>query len=435
MKKLEKSNSLKKINKFIGLTIVVLMVSLIFVSCDILLSETDDDDNGNGDSAPTADEFEPNDERAEAVAIDLDKKYNARISEKTDDDWFKITPAHGSDTYDKVQISVTDVSTDLFIHIELRGADGGILDSHGTDTGGQDLTYTFATPGADYYVRFSGWNSWQSDHSSSGDYSFTVSNLDANDEYAPNHTFETAEESLEYGTSYDGVIVSKYEDDYYKFTNPTSAVWNSYTFTLTDVSDDLYGKFNRYGADESELGSKGADTAGADLTYNFISNENEFYIRVSGWNSWQSDHSSSGSYTLTPVSNGNDDNEPDDTFEEAREITSFPASDPTGTVLTDAANNNNGDYEFFKVTLKGDKKVLWSVDPAASNTELHFRCYDSDETFIDGTLADGGDGETINGFINNLDSTDTFFYIKLGAYVGDNGDYTISFTETDADPE
>jgi len=433
MKKLEKSNSLKKINKCIGLTIVMLMVSLVFISCDILLTETDDDDNGNGDSAPTADEFEPNDERAEAVAIDLDKKYNARISEKTDDDWFKITPAHGSDTYDKVQISVTDVSTDLFIHIELRGADGGILDSHGTDTGGQDLTYTFATPGADYYVRFSGWNSWQSDHSSSGDYSFTVSNLDANDEYAPNHTFETAEESLEYGTSYDGVIVSKYEDDYYKFTNPTSAVWNSYTFTLTDVSDDLYGKFNRYGADESELGSKGADTAGADLTYNFISNENEFYIRVSGWNSWQSDHSSSGSYTLTPVSNGNDDNEPDDTFEEAREITSFPAENLTGTVLTTAANDG-GDYEFFKVDLAAGKKITIEVDPEASDMEVHFNVYD--ESKNKKHTEDGDDGETIGYIPFNDGSTNTYFYVELGGFLGSsaNGDYSISLTEEDYTP-
>src|SRR6056297_1415736 len=136
MKKLEKSNFLKKINKCIGLTIVMLMVSLVFISCDILLTETDDDDNGNSDSAPTADEFEPNDERAEAVPIVLDTKYNARISEKTDDDWFKITPAHGSDTYDKVQISVTDVSTSLYIHIELYKADGESVATHGTTTEG-----------------------------------------------------------------------------------------------------------------------------------------------------------------------------------------------------------------------------------------------------------------------------------------------------------
>ncbi len=130
--------------------------------------------------------------------------------------------------------------------------------------------------------------------------------------------------------------------------------------------------------------------------------------------------------------NVNDDYEPDNTFEEAREITSFPI-ELTGKVLTNAASPDytNGDYEFFKVTLKGDKKVLWSVDPEASNTELHFNVYNSIESY-EGQV-DGDDGRTITGSMNNLGSTDTHFYIKLGAFVGDNGDYTISFTETDAD--
>ena len=35
--------------------------------------------------------------------------------------------------------------------------------------------------------------------------------------------------------------------------------------------------------------------------------------------------------------------------------------------------------------------------------------------------------------MNNKTGVNSYFYIKLGAYVGDNGNYTISFTETDAD--
>jgi hypothetical protein len=35
--------------------------------------------------------------------------------------------------------------------------------------------------------------------------------------------------------------------------------------------------------------------------------------------------------------------------------------------------------------------------------------------------------------MNNTSGSDSFFYIELGAFVGDNGHYTISFTETDAD--
>jgi len=152
-----------------------------------------------------------------------------------------------------------------------------------------------------------------------------------------------------------------------------------------------------------------------------------------GWDGIAYDHSSSGSYTLTPVVNGNDDNEPDDTFEQAREITSIPSSGLTltGTILATAANNNDGDYEFFKVSLANNKKVLWSVTPKASNTELHFRVYDANKEYLG--KADGSDGQTITGSMNNTSGSDSFFYIELGAFVGDNGHYTISFTETDAD--
>ena len=406
---------------FIGLICLMLMLSLVLVSCNLLPID---------DIVPTVDDYEPNDERSEAFIIALDTTYDARISDDDDDDWFKITPAHGSDTYDQVQISVTDVSQSLFIRITIYASDGEELDYDYASTGGQDLTYTFATPGVDYYVRFSGDIGYGVDHESNGNYSFTVSYMDANDEFAPNHSFETAEESLEFGNAYDGVLVSQYEDDFYKFTNPSPGTWNSYTISLTNVSGDLFGSFERYGADRASLGRTYGTTQGADVSYTLTSNEDEFYLRVSGDIGYGLDHYSKGSYTLTVTNNGNDDNEPDDTFGDAREITSYP-TDLTGTILSDAANDNGGDYEFFKVTIANNKKVSWSVDPDAANTELHFHVYNASQTYLGNE--DGGDGQTINGNMSNTTGSDSFIYIKLGGFIGDNGDYSISFTETDAD--
>ncbi|HHU96370.1 MAG: hypothetical protein QM293_04180 [Bacteroidota bacterium] len=417
-----KKNTNKSKNQFSLLTIVFLALSFIVVSCEF---EVDIDDID--DPIITADKYEPNNKLTEAYAVTLGTKYNAKISGETDDDWFKITPSHGGDTYDKVQISVTDVSADLKIRMELYDADGKSLAVHGTSTGGQSLTYTVATPGVEYYVRFSGWDGF-TDHRTTGSYSFTVSNLNANDEFAPNHTIGTAK-SLEFGKSYNGVLVSKYEDDYYKFTNPTPGVWNSYTINLTNVSDDLKVRIYLYGEDKSKLVSKGVSTAGADLSYTFVSKEDEFYLQVLGWDGF-TDHQSSGSYTLTPVVNGNDDYEPDDTFEQAREITSYPTGNLTGTILADAYDDNGGDYEFFKVSLANGKKVLWSVKPEASNTKLHFQVYDPNKIYLG--KATGSNGQTITGSMNNTSGADSFFYIKLGGYVGDSGNYTISFTETDA---
>ncbi len=190
-------------------------------------------------------------------------------------------------------------------------------------------------------------------------------------------------------------------------------------------------KIHIYGSDKKELGTKGTSTAGADLTYTFISKDDEFYVRVSGWDGYVNNNKSSGSYTFTPVCNGNDDNEPDDTFEDAREITSFPTP-VTGTILIDAANNNDGDYEFFKVTIYNGKKVEWEISPEASNTELHFNVYDTNKTLFGNV--DGNKGQTVTGSMSNTSGSESYFYIKLGAFVGDNGNYTISFTETDAAP-
>ncbi len=417
-----KKNTEKSKNQYSLLTIIFLALLFIVVSCEF---EVDIDDIV--DPIITADKYEPNNKLTEAYAITLGTTYNAKISENTDDDWFKITPSHGKDTYDKVQISVTSVSSDLKIRMELYDADGKSLAVHGTSIGGQSLTYTVATPGVEYYIRFSGWDGF-TDHRTIGSYSFTVSNLNANDEFAPNHTIETAK-SLEFGKSYKGVLVSQYEDDYYKFTNPKPGTWNSYTFTLNNVSDDLKVRIRLYGANKSVLDSKGVGTAGADLSYTFVSKEDEFYLQVLGWDGF-TDHQSSGSYTLTPVVNGNDDYEPDDTFEQAREITSYPTGNLTGTILADAYDDNGGDYEFFKVSLANGKKVLWSVKPEASNTKLHFQVYDPNKKYLGN--ATGSNGQTINGSMYNTSGTDLFFYIKLGGYVGDNGNYTISFTETDA---
>ena len=140
-------------------------------------------------------------------------------------------------------------------------------------------------------------------------------------------------------------------------------------------------KIHIYGSDKKELGTKGTSTAGADLTYTFISKDDEFYVRVSGW---------------------------------------------------DAAKNNDCDYVFFKVTINNGKKVEWEISPEASNTELHFNVYDTNKTLFGNV--DGNKGQTVTGSMSNTSGSESYFYIKLGAFVGDNGNYTISFTETDAAP-
>jgi hypothetical protein len=396
-----------------------LTLSLGMVSCEKILPIVNQED-----------EYEPNNTLDEAFVVVLGTEYDAKISQTDDDDYYKFETAHSNDTYDEVQISVTNVSSDLFIKMELYSADGQSLASEGTTTGGQTLTYNLATPGASYYVRFSGWDGYVNDHGSMGSYTLSISNLDANDEFAPNHTINTAEESLEYGSSYNGVIVSRYEDDFYKFTNPMPGVWNSYTISLTNISESLFGFIEVFKGDKSSIYTNGQQTAGADLAYTLITKEDEFYIRVGGWDGYVNEYGSRGAYSITVVNNGNDDYEPDDTFENARDISTFPTN-LNGTILATAASNNDGDYEFFKVAINDQKKVSWAIDPVASNTELHFTVYDPNLTSM-GNI-DGVDGQTITGSMNNNTGANSFIYIKLGAFIGDNGNYSISFTESSSD--
>jgi len=83
-----------------------------------------------------------------------------------------------------------------------------------------------------------------------------------------------------------------------------------------------------------------------------------------------------------------------------------------------------------------DREQLWipeEIDPSASDMELHFKIYYEDQSLADNGK-DGADGETLDFYLNNGTAADVTLYIELGGYVGDsyNGDYTISFTETDA---
>ena len=82
--------------------------------------------------------------------------------------------------------------------------------------------------------------------------------------------------------------------------------------------------------------------------------------------------------------------------------------------------------------IANNKKVSWSVAPENPNTELHFDVYNAERGHI--KTIDGSRGQTIGFYVNNKSGVDIHVYIKLGGYIRDNnGNYTISFTETAAE--
>ncbi len=401
-------------------------------SCDFLNTLLGVEDNGDSNGLD-GDEFEPNDSWQEASPLSLAADYSASISENEDVDFYEITTAHASDTFDKVEFFLGAGSADLLFHFEVYSTSGEKLLGATADTPGQNFTYTLACPGGTFLFRVSGWDEIMNrDNGSHGPYTVTVTNLDANDAQAPNHTQATAA-SVSFDTSYPGTIVSIYEDDWYTVSNTDSDRWERFQMRITDVATDLAAGYFIYDAAQTEIyannSATSAFTKGADQIYSFASKSSDFFFRVCGWNNvMHRPYGSSGTYSFEVLDlNANDDFEPDDTLANAREVTTFSA-DYAGTIVVDAANDNGGDYEWFKVNIADGTNIAWSVDPADTNTELHFNVYNASQTPLG--QEDGLDGETIGGNMDNISGSDSYFYIELGAFVGDTGNYTISFTET-----
>jgi hypothetical protein len=391
--------------KLISLTIIL---SLSLASCEKLKDDLTDDD------------FEPNDTRSEAAAITLNTWNEAYVDEE-DIDWFSFTVSH--EGYDIVLIEIENLSDELELGVGLYDPQGNEIGNWGAGNGA-DITINFSTVAGTFYIKITSRYG-----SNAGDYQLKVANTNANDAYEPN---DSSDEAYDLGTlpvtDLNASLVSNYEEDWYTFTTSNTNSWDRIEVLVENDSDDLELYFAVYDDDSNEICAVGGSN-GEDLSSTLTTKGGTFYILI------QSRYGSNiGDYSLSIQNQDiNDDNEPDDTFETAREINTFPSGNIQGTIVTDAANDNGGDYEYFKVTLLNGKKVLWSVDPEANDMELHFNVYDQSMTYVGNY--DGSEGQTINGSVNNAGTTDTYFYIELGGYLGntENGNYTISFTETAAD--
>jgi hypothetical protein len=279
---------------------ISMMALTVFLcgSCDLLGDLTGVDD------------FEPNNSLSEAYPIEQGVIYDAHIAEN-DADFFSFTTTHGSTTFDEVEISVNDVGPELMIGVAVYDSNGEFVGKKNVATKGAALTYILRDLQSDqtYYVRFSGtWGGktdWTvdgiGDHDSEGAYSFRIRNLNANDEFAGNHSLNDAY-SITTGQPYDGVLVSKYEADFFSFT-PTS---DNMQLQVTNVGSDLIIGIAFYRPDFELIGNAGAKTEGANYTLNLtdLNTEATYYLRFTGtWgHAWEvdgaGDHYNYGPYTF-----------------------------------------------------------------------------------------------------------------------------------------
>lgn len=396
---------------------IYLVISFLLFSCE------KEEVNDNMSSAAEA--FEPNDSWQEAANVSLDSVYAAEIDNTDDDDYYIFTTEHGAETYDVITFQFTNVDADLRVCMEVLDNNGQSQVSGCSSNAGANYTYNLTCPGGTYIIKVDGDDGFTAH---TGKYSFKIFSKDTNDTYAPNHTMNAAAE-VNMNTNLNGHILHPAEDDYYIFSNPKSDYWQKFNLAFTNATAEFRVHYEIYNANKEEITHGVSNNQGSDVSCNFSSKTETIYIKVDGDDGFTS---TTGSYTMNlSVSDTNDSNEPDDTFENAREITSFPSGNITGTIVCEAANDNGGDYEFYKISVNAGKKVEFSIDPEASDTELHFNVYNENQSYVDGL--DGGDGETLNYYLNNPGSENIVMFIELGAYPSENGNYTISFTETIAD--
>lgn len=424
-----KSSNLFKL--FFSITFGISLVFL-FPACEEAKEEIEEESPADPISDQLKpDTFESNNVLEDAKTISLDENLDVCLHEVSDEDYYKFTTAHSSSTYDKIKISLTALSQDIMFRLEIYSTEGELLDNYTVDNPGQNLNYTISCPGGTYILRISGWHEvMHSDYGSCGEYSMVVTNLYLNDDYVPNNTRDSSA-VIEINENISGVIVSRYENDWFLVQNDSSEKWESFTFKLTNVSDEMCPYIAVYDENKEKISSEYKESFGSSVTINLVSKSNKFFIHVCGWDEiMHSQNGTSGSYNLEVIDdNLNDSYEPDDSFETSRLIEEYTGSNIYGTILTYAANNNDGDYEYYKINIPANTKISWTIDPEASNTELHYTVYDSNKSYLGST--DGDDGQTLNSYIDNAGSVDTYCYIKLGAFVGDNGNYTISFTSSD----
>jgi len=248
------------------------------------------------------------------------------------------------------------------------------------------------------------------------------------DEYEPNNSItEAIELTLETQIN---ASISKGDHDFYSFTIvDNQKIIKNALIELGNFSDNLQLVCSIYD-DLGNLRVTYEGGAGTGYAIKWPTTGGSYFLEISDKSGDEEGH-----YTIKVTDlNDNDDNEPNDTFSQATVISSYPTGNISGTIVVTASTEYpNGDFDFFLVLVSANKKVDFTVSPLASDLELHFKIYDESQILVDEGL-DGNDGQVLNFYLNNPSGSDVTMYIKLGGILGEslNGNYTISFTESDA---
>lgn len=248
------------------------------------------------------------------------------------------------------------------------------------------------------------------------------------DEYEPNNSI-TSPTDLTLGTLYD-VSISKGDRDFYRFTVDNEGVLENVKVELGNFSENLQLESSFYDALGNMIVTYWNDPGFGYIIY-WPTIEGTFYLEIGDKND-----GAKGDYTLKLTDlNDSDANEPNNIFAQATIIDTYPTGVISANIVTTAsAVYPNGDWDYYLVVVKANKKVEFTVSPQAGDMAMHFRIYNETQVEID-PGEDGDPGEVLDFYLNNSTGSDVTLYVKLSGILGNSyeRDYSISFTETVAD--
>lgn len=227
--------------------------------------------------------------------------------------------------------------------------------------------------------------------------------------------------------------IGEEDHDWYLVIVDNNDIIDITEIALTDVSANLDAACNLYDVNGNHFYGKHADP-GLDFSISMASRGGSYFIEIYSY----SDRNE-GYYTLTVSdTDSNDDYEPDESFGNARLISSFPSGELTGNIIFEAGvEEPEGDWEFFKVMAGAEKKISFFVSPDEEDMILQYELFGSDQISLQGgEPVVGEEGQALSGYYNNYSTEETWFFLKLGGKPSNrlNGDYTITFTESGVDP-
>lgn len=226
--------SFKKIKCPVKGSIMVVILLNLGIVFSLLLAFSCEEMDGTED---LQDDFEPNNTWQEAFPIPQDEVLNAHISDENDVDYYRFATSHRDITYDFISFEFTNVGEDMRICIEVLDENGQSQVSDLSGSAGANWIYKLTCPGGIYILKVFGDDGFQK---YTGSYSFKVSNLNSNDEYAPNHAIDMSAE-VELNENITGKILSYDEEDFFLFANHNPGYWQRFTLAFTDVSSRIYG--------------------------------------------------------------------------------------------------------------------------------------------------------------------------------------------------